>query len=109
VLPGLCDAAPITAGEVVRIETTGGGGWGDPLDRDQDRVALDVLQGKVSPEAARSEYGVVLGDAAATERTREALRAERGSPAFFDRGPGYERLAGGDTSSSTHLPTAGGT
>ena len=34
VLSGLCDDEPIAAGEIVRIETTGGGGWGDPLDRD---------------------------------------------------------------------------
>jgi N-methylhydantoinase B len=101
VLPGLCDAAPIAAGEVVRIETTGGGGWGDPLDRDPERVALDVLQGKVSPEAARTEYGVVLGDAAATERTRSAMRAERGAAPFFDRGPGYERLARAESSRAT--------
>jgi N-methylhydantoinase B len=101
VLPGLCDAAPIAAGEVVRIETTGGGGWGDPLDRDPDRVALDVLQGKVSAEAALGEYGVVLGDAAATERTRSGLRAERGAAPFFDRGPGYERLAGAESSRAT--------
>jgi N-methylhydantoinase B len=93
VLPGLCNDEPIAAGEVVRIETTGGGGWGDPLDRDPDRVELDVLQGKVSREAAEREYGVVPGDEPATRRLREELRARRGEPAFFDRGPGYERLA----------------
>ena len=50
------------------------------------------------------------GDAAATERTRDALRAERGAPQFFDRGPGYEQLARADqvASSSTHLATDGG-
>ena len=96
VLPGLCDDEPIRAGEVVRIETTGGGGWGDPLDRDPERVAVDVLQGKVSAGAARDDYGVVLSegrvDAAATAELRERMRAQRGAPAFFDRGPGYERL-----------------
>jgi N-methylhydantoinase B len=94
VLTGLCDDEPIAAGEIVRIETTGGGGWGDPLDRDPELVALDVLQGKVSEQAARDEYGVVLADAAATARERAAMRAARGEPVFFDRGPGYERLAG---------------
>ncbi|HZO39963.1 MAG TPA: hydantoinase B/oxoprolinase family protein, partial [Methylomirabilota bacterium] len=47
VLSGLCDDEPIAAGEIVRIETTGGGGWGDPLDRDPALVEADVLQGKV--------------------------------------------------------------
>ena len=57
-----------------------------------------MLQGKVSAEAAEADYGVVLGDAAATRRVREELRARRGEPAFFDRGPGYARLADGDAS-----------
>ena len=97
VLTGLCDDEPIAAGEIVRIETTGGGGWGDPLDRDPELVALDVLQGKVSEDAARDEYGVVRGDAAATARERAAIRAARGEPAFFNRGPGYERLRTAET------------
>jgi hypothetical protein len=55
-------------------------------------VALDVLRGKVSVEAARDEYGVVVDDAEATRALRER---PRGEPPFFDRGPGYERLARG--------------
>jgi N-methylhydantoinase B len=109
VLEGLCDDEPVRAGELVRIETTGGGGWGDPLDRDPERVLLDVVQGKVSAGAAEREYGVVLHhtpDAALTWRVdREATaalrarqRADRGEPAFFDRGPGYAQLAGGRAS-----------
>jgi N-methylhydantoinase B len=88
----------------VRIETTGGGGWGDPLERDHASVALDVLQDKVSTSAARSEYGVVLVDdeprvdSAATKKLRERLRAGRDEVPFFDRGPGYARLSGGQTS-----------
>jgi N-methylhydantoinase B len=96
VLAGLCDDEPIAAGEIVRIETTGGGGWGDPLDRDPSLVEVDVLQGKVSADAARSEYGVVVGDAEATAELREERRAARGKPQFFDRGPGHARLAGGE-------------
>ena len=102
VLPGLADDVPVRAGEVIRIETTGGGGWGDPLERDPGAVAVDVLQGKVSDRAARGEYGVVLAvapdeltvDETATKSMRERLRRERGAPGLFDRGPGYERLAG---------------
>ncbi len=105
VLPGLVDDEPIPAGTLVRVETTGGGGWGDPLDREPELVALDVLQGKVSAAAARDEYGVVLVDGAdgepavdeaATAALRRRLRATRPPRPFFDRGPGYRRLAGAD-------------
>jgi N-methylhydantoinase B len=96
---GLTDAEPVREGEVIRIRTTGGGGWGDPLDREPGRVADDVRDGKVSLEGARSDYGVVLPsgavDEAATEALRERLRAERGEAPFFDRGPGFPGLSGG--------------
>jgi N-methylhydantoinase B len=98
---------------VIRIETTGGGGWGDPLDREPWRVALDVRQGKVSPAAAAADYGVVFAagtngsdaadgerptvDESATADLRARLAAERGDPSMFDRGPGYRRLSGGPT------------
>jgi N-methylhydantoinase B len=105
VMPGLCDWEPVAAGEVIRIETTGGGGWGDPLERDPDRVAADVIQGKVSRSAARHDYAVVflpgdgdpVVDDAATGERRASLAAERGRPPMFDRGPGYPVLAGGAT------------
>src|SRR5262249_60884880 len=60
VLPGLVDDEPISAGTLVRVETTGGGGWGDPLEREPSLVALDVVQGKVSTRAALEDYGVLL-------------------------------------------------
>ena len=95
----LADAEPVVAGEVIRIRTTGGGGWGDPLDRDPALVLRDVRRGKVSVLAARDDYGVVIVDdavdEAATIRERTATRSAR--PArrpFFDRGDGYLRLAG---------------
>ena len=50
----LADAEPVAAGEVIRIRTTGGGGWGDPLERDPcDEVVRDVLWRKVSRAGAR--------------------------------------------------------
>jgi N-methylhydantoinase B len=100
-LEGLVDDEPLPAGTLVRIDTTGGGGWGDPLERDPALVALDVRQGKVTIEAARSDYGVVFHvdgalDRAATDALRKQLRAARGPLPFFDRGPGYRQLSGRD-------------
>ncbi|HEY5184195.1 MAG TPA: hydantoinase B/oxoprolinase family protein [Actinomycetes bacterium] len=102
----LADDEPVRAGEVSRIRTTGGGGWGDPLERDVDLVVRDVRWGKVSVDGARDDYGVVVtgpwdapgADTAATAGLRDRLRAERpaaGPQPFFDRGPGYATLSGG--------------
>src|SRR6185312_12930894 len=86
-LEGLVDDEPIPAGTLVRIDTTGGGGWGDPLEREPELVAVDVTQGKVSVESARDDYGVVgrqtdTGafefDNSATGAQRATLRANRG-------------------------------
>ena len=107
VMEGLCDREPVETGSIIRIDTTGGGGWGDPLERDVEAVALDVLQGKVTQANAEAVYGVVVREASgasggavpevdveATTSTRAALATSRGAPAFFDRGPGYEVLSG---------------
>ncbi len=101
VMDGLCDREPVATGALIRIDTTGGGGWGDPLEREIDAVATDVRQGKVSREAARSAYGVLFSTAdghlvnrEATSALRTEMADERGIPAFFDRGPGYELLSG---------------
>ncbi|MGI9659255.1 MAG: hydantoinase B/oxoprolinase family protein, partial [Gaiellaceae bacterium] len=58
---------------------SGGAGYGDPLERDLDRIAEDVLEGFVTPEQAAKDYGVAFAsdgsiDAAATDRRREELR-----------------------------------
>jgi len=100
----LADGEFVPAGTLIRIRTTGGGGWGDPLDRDTGLVVRDVLWGKVSREAAAADYGVVIAgpadgpaaDGPATNRLRERMRAQRPPTApFFDRGPGYASLSGG--------------
>jgi N-methylhydantoinase B len=51
---------PLKEGDVFRLDTPGGGGYGDPLARPAERVLADVREGLVSPEAAASQYGVVL-------------------------------------------------
>ena len=101
IVDALADAEPVKAGEVIRIRTTGGGGWGDPLDRPYDEVVRDVRWGKVSVAGARADYGVIVTDGpsvdvAASDALRAGVRAERaGDAPFFDRGPGYPVLAGG--------------
>ena len=104
VADALADAEPVRAGEVIRIRTTGGGGWGDPLDRPFAEVARDIRWRKVSVDAAARDYGVVVTgdvddvvvDEPASQALRSRLRSQRsGDEPFFDRGPGYSRLAGG--------------
>ncbi len=81
--------------EVIRLWSGGGGGWGDPLQRDPDAVGEDVAAGLVSPERARSVYGVAIGqDAAATQALRHAMSAERGARPAFDFGPGRDAWEG---------------
>ncbi|NEE03357.1 hydantoinase B/oxoprolinase family protein [Phytoactinopolyspora halotolerans] len=50
----------LAAGDVLANITGGGGGYGDPLARDPERVLADVVNGYVSVEAAAAEYGVVI-------------------------------------------------
>ena len=85
----------IRRGDVFRYEMAGAGGWGDPLERDPERVLIDVRDEYVSREAAREAYGVVIDpenlqiDLEATQRRRDQLRGEREwtEPPFIDRGP----------------------
>jgi N-methylhydantoinase B len=105
-LGGLVDGEPVRAGEIVRVVTTGGGGWGDPLEREPELVRHDVIDGKVSPEAAREHYGVVLLaaadgsfdiEAAATAALRVNLRSQRaGETAMIDRGAGFDKMLRGE-------------
>jgi N-methylhydantoinase B len=50
----------MSAGERIYHRQAGGGGWGDPMERDPEAVARDVKNGKVSVKQAREQYGVVL-------------------------------------------------
>ena len=118
----LADGEPVRAGEVIRIRTTGGGGWGDPLERPYEEVVRDVRWAKVSVAGALADYGVVVSGAAVEgavlggtlddpvvevaasdlERARrraarDARIAQSGPAPFFDRGPGYARLSGAAT------------
>ncbi|MBB3664448.1 N-methylhydantoinase B [Prauserella sediminis] len=80
--------------QVIFSQSGGGGGWGDPLDRDVDAVVDDVFDELVSIEGALRDYGVVIdpvslsADEEATVIEREARRAD---PARVRRGIGRER------------------
>lgn len=78
---GKAAGVEVRSGDRVLVAPAGGGGWGDPLSRAVGRVAADVKEGYVTTEAARREYGVVVGpdgivDTAATRALREASRTE---------------------------------
>jgi N-methylhydantoinase B len=80
--PGKVAGHPLGEGDAVIIRSAGGGGYGDPLDRDAGRVAADLNDGYISPAAAREIYGVVFDaaqgiDAAATKALRQRLRQTR--------------------------------
>jgi N-methylhydantoinase B len=80
-LPGKVSGFPLERDDVLLMESSGGGGFGDPLERDPARVAADVAEGYVTAAAAETIYGVVLGkgvpDPSATEARRAELRAGR--------------------------------
>lgn len=90
VVAPVSDGTIVRRGDVVRIETGGGGGWGHPFDREPERVLADVQGGFVSRDSAARDYGVVLRDdggavdAAATARAR----TRRPEAKLFHRG-GY--------------------
>jgi N-methylhydantoinase B len=68
----------VPARERLLLELPGGGGYGDPHQRDPSRVANDVRLGLVCPDTARHEYGVVVDRSGAVdEAATEALRGER--------------------------------
>jgi N-methylhydantoinase B len=96
-LPGKVSAFPLESGDIVMMESSGGGGFGDPLDRDPSLVVADVAEGYVTREAAGTTYGVVWNgagiDAGATAQRRASQRAARPrvhvhAAADIDAGPG---------------------
>ncbi len=69
----------IERGQRLRLETPGGGGYGDPLERDAQQVRRDVMQGLVSPEKALEAYGVIVSEDGALDEA--ATMAKRGQAA----------------------------
>lgn len=91
---GNIDTAVLQPGDVLEIRSAGGGGRGNPVERETWRVARDVARGYVSSEAAERDYGVVIRDGMVDETETEKVRAARTAPTgHFHYGPereGYE-------------------
>ncbi len=73
----------VSKGDLFRVRLAGGGGHGDPLDREAEAVRHDVIEQKMTLPHARGAYGVVIAgsppqvDAAATDALRKKMRAAR--------------------------------
>ena len=67
----------LARGDVIGLETADGGGYGPPHARRPDRVFCDVLEGRVSARAARTEYGVEIDGGSIDEVATAVLRTDR--------------------------------
>ena len=106
-LPAKCDGVKVNEGDVLYFNTWGGGGWGNPLERDPELVATDVRRGLVTRDGAR-RYGVVISedgsvDAAATGKLRAEMAPAREGMGLFSRGGTIEELKARSLE-ETHLP-----
>jgi N-methylhydantoinase B len=99
-LPSKIDNVRVRNGDRVIFRTAGGGGWGDPLERDPIRTRNDVARKLMTERKAREDYGVVLTgpnldvDRRATDELRDSMRRNRKTPKLFDFG---ERRANAST------------
>ncbi|WP_179223954.1 hydantoinase B/oxoprolinase family protein [Paenibacillus tyrfis] len=92
------EGIPVKAGDLIRVTTPGGGGWGDPIERETEAVRLDVLRQIVSLESAERDYGVIIHksvqgltidyvvDEEATAARRNQIRLERPQLKLINRG-----------------------
>jgi N-methylhydantoinase B len=95
-LPSKSEGIKVEKGDLLYFNTWGGGGWGDPYERDAELVRSDVERGLVTVEGAR-RYGVLITgdgsvDMAATNELRDRLREERGEPELFNFGGTIEEI-----------------
>ena len=92
------DAVPVKANDLIRLVTPGGGGWGDPLERDIEAVRLDVVRKLVSFKSAERDYGVIIDqetfevDQTATDSLRKTTAIKRGPVKLINRGPYAQTL-----------------
>ena len=95
-LPRKCDWIGVGSGDILYLNTWGGGGGGEPLNREVERVEFDVRAGLVSMDGAK-RYGVVMNadrrvNLKRTETLRARMAQKRGKVPMFDRGGDIETL-----------------
>ncbi|UFM67424.1 hydantoinase B/oxoprolinase family protein (plasmid) [Paracoccus sp. MA] len=100
---GSSDTAILGPGDVLMIRSAGGGGRGNPFEREVWRVEQDVARGYVSADAARRDYGVVVGDADATAALRAQATEHQG---HFHFGPERDAFEARWTSAAYEALTA---
>ena len=92
VLPPKCDHIKVAPGDLLEWTTWGGGGFGDPLTRPAEKVALEAHRKVVTIGGAKKNYGVIVDpvDFSVKQEETEALRAEmkekQGDFQIYDRG-----------------------
>ncbi len=106
-LPAKCDGVSVKEGDILYFNTWGGGGWGNPLERDPELVATDVRRGLVSAAGA-ARYGVVIAtdgsvDTSATDKLRNEMAGSREDTGLFSRGGTIEEIKARSLE-ETHLP-----
>jgi len=106
-LPAKVEGIKVKAGDLLYFNTWGGGGWGDPFERDPELVMQDVNRRLVTREGAK-RYGVVIADdgsvdASATEALRKELQANRSEKPMFNFGGELEDIRA-RCEEETHLP-----
>ena len=95
-LPAKAEGVKVKSGDLLYFNTWGGGGWGDPYQRDPEIVRQDVRRRLVTTEGAR-RYGVIISDdgtvdQAATRQLRAELVAQRTDVPLFNMGGDVEDI-----------------
>jgi N-methylhydantoinase B len=94
-VPPFGDNLELQYGDVLRVMTSGGGGWGNPAERDPLQVLQDVKDGFVSLQSACEDYGVVIEPETWKidwRQTQERRRAMPAAPPLFERGAAFDSL-----------------
>lgn len=105
-LPSKCDCIRVEKDDILYFRTWGGGGRGNPLERDLEKIEKDIREGLVTAEGA-SHYGVVLNDDKTinhdeTMKLRSSMASQQDKDELFDRGGSIDEIIA-NCKAETHL------